>query len=222
MACTTAPKERCSHWDMMPVENSCVGKTTKCALAGTNFPPIVVTLLPGLAFFKPKDVQYFAKILKEKDETQHSNSTLPVHKTAICQIMDKALDTNIYGDYSEKMAQMDQEDSVMNCGRRGSLDGPNSLFGIVYHVIYYISIRHGLGKWVYSAWGKPRFTLERGLLSLWEAPVLPRKQVYLAWGKPRFTWKAGLLSLGKAQVQPGKGVYLAWRKPNVDPSYPFI
>ncbi|KAI6003260.1 hypothetical protein F5J12DRAFT_783686 [Pisolithus orientalis] len=37
---------------------------------------------------------------------------------------------NIYGDYSEKMAQMDQEDVFMSWGRRGSLDGPNSLFGI--------------------------------------------------------------------------------------------
>ncbi|KAI6143897.1 hypothetical protein BKA82DRAFT_4017140 [Pisolithus tinctorius] len=45
--------------------------------------------------------------------------------------------TNIYGDYSEKMAQMDQEDGFMSWGRRGSLDGPNSLFGIVYHVIYH-------------------------------------------------------------------------------------
>ncbi|KAI6032826.1 hypothetical protein F5J12DRAFT_779250 [Pisolithus orientalis] len=45
--------------------------------------------------------------------------------------------TNIYGDYSEKMAQMDQEDGFMSWGRRGSLDGPNSLFDIVYHVIYH-------------------------------------------------------------------------------------
>ncbi|KAI6000167.1 hypothetical protein F5J12DRAFT_784477 [Pisolithus orientalis] len=45
--------------------------------------------------------------------------------------------TNIYGDYSEKMAQMNQEDGFMSWGRRGSLDGPNSLFGIVYHVIYH-------------------------------------------------------------------------------------
>ncbi|KAI6006348.1 hypothetical protein F5J12DRAFT_783100 [Pisolithus orientalis] len=45
--------------------------------------------------------------------------------------------TNIYGDYCEKMAQMDQEDGFMSWGRRGSLDGPNSLFGIVYHVIYH-------------------------------------------------------------------------------------
>ena len=56
--------------------------------------------------------------------------------------------TNIYGDYSEKMVQMDQEDGFMSWGRRGSLDGPNSLFGIVCmmtnhqidHVIYHVSI----------------------------------------------------------------------------------
>ncbi|KAI6145294.1 hypothetical protein BKA82DRAFT_20660 [Pisolithus tinctorius] len=68
---------------------------------------VIVALLPGLAFFKPEDAQYFVKILKEKDEMQLSvykmkeckiirlllkikNSTLPVRKTAICQIMDKA------------------------------------------------------------------------------------------------------------------------------------
>ncbi|KAI6141433.1 hypothetical protein BKA82DRAFT_4018731 [Pisolithus tinctorius] len=49
--------------------------------------------------------------------------------------------TNIYGDYSEKMAQMDQEDGFMSWGGRGNLDGPNLLFGIVYHVIYHVSIK---------------------------------------------------------------------------------
>ncbi|KAI5996895.1 hypothetical protein F5J12DRAFT_785309 [Pisolithus orientalis] len=49
--------------------------------------------------------------------------------------------TNIYGNYSEKMAQVDQEDGFMSWGRRGSLDGPNSLFGFVYHVIYHVSIK---------------------------------------------------------------------------------
>jgi splicing factor 3B subunit 1 len=65
--------------------------------------------LGNLAFFKPEDAQYFAKILKEEDETELSveemkerkimclllkirNSTLSVRKTALRQITDKAHD----------------------------------------------------------------------------------------------------------------------------------
>ncbi|KAI6145996.1 hypothetical protein BKA82DRAFT_4016155 [Pisolithus tinctorius] len=53
------------------------------------------------------------------------------------RLQNMSVDTNIYGDYSEKMAQMDQEDGFMSWGGRGSLDGPNSLFVIVYHVTYH-------------------------------------------------------------------------------------
>ncbi|KAI6149921.1 hypothetical protein BKA82DRAFT_4014350 [Pisolithus tinctorius] len=70
------------------------------------------------------------------DQITHSQSS---------KLQNISVGTNIYGDYSEKMAQMDQEDGFMSWGRRGSLDGPNSLFGIVYHVIYHKAKRLGLG-----------------------------------------------------------------------------
>jgi splicing factor 3B subunit 1 len=72
--------------------------------------PELPTEIPGvgnLAFFKAEDAQYFAKILKEEDETELSvdkmkerkilrlllkikNGTPPVRKTALRQITDKA------------------------------------------------------------------------------------------------------------------------------------
>ncbi|KAK7466427.1 U2 snRNP component prp10 [Stygiomarasmius scandens] len=78
--------------------------------AAAGLAPELPTEIPGvgnLAFFKPEDAQYFAKILKEEDETELSvdemkerkimrlllkikNGTPPVRKTALRQITDKA------------------------------------------------------------------------------------------------------------------------------------
>ncbi|KAN0088822.1 Armadillo-type fold [Tylopilus felleus] len=78
--------------------------------AAAGLAPELPTEIPGvgnLAFFKPEDAQYFAKILKEEDETVLSvdemkerkimrlllkikNGTPPVRKTALRQITDKA------------------------------------------------------------------------------------------------------------------------------------
>jgi splicing factor 3B subunit 1 len=78
--------------------------------AAAGLAPDLPTEIPGvgnLAFFKPEDAQYFAKILEEEDETQLSveemkerkimrlllkikNGTPPVRKTALRQITDKA------------------------------------------------------------------------------------------------------------------------------------
>ena len=80
------------------------------AAAAAGLAPELPTEIPGvgnLAFFKPEDAQYFAKILKEEDETELSvdemkerkimrlllkikNGTPPVRKTALRQITDKA------------------------------------------------------------------------------------------------------------------------------------
>lgn len=80
------------------------------AAAAAGLAPELPTEIPGvgsLAFFKPEDAQYFAKILKEEDETDLSvdemkerkimrlllkikNGTPPVRKTALRQITDKA------------------------------------------------------------------------------------------------------------------------------------
>ncbi|RXW22138.1 hypothetical protein EST38_g3711 [Candolleomyces aberdarensis] len=78
--------------------------------AAAGLAPELPTEIPGvgnLSFFKPEDAQYFAKILKEEDETELSvdemkerkimrlllkikNGTPPVRKTALRQITDKA------------------------------------------------------------------------------------------------------------------------------------
>jgi splicing factor 3B subunit 1 len=78
--------------------------------AAAGLAPELPTEIPGvgnLAFFKAEDAEYFAKILKEEDETQLSvkemkerkimrlllkikNGTPPVRKTALHQITDKA------------------------------------------------------------------------------------------------------------------------------------
>lgn len=78
--------------------------------AAAGLAPELPTEIPGvgsLSFFKAEDAQYFAKILKEEDETQLSvdemkerkimrlllkikNGTPPVRKTALRQITDKA------------------------------------------------------------------------------------------------------------------------------------
>jgi splicing factor 3B subunit 1 len=78
--------------------------------AAAGLAPELPTEIPGvgnLAFFKAEDAEYFAKILKEEDETQLSveemkerkimrlllkikNGTPPVRKTALRQITDKA------------------------------------------------------------------------------------------------------------------------------------
>ena len=78
--------------------------------AAAGLAPELPTEIPGvgnLAFFKPEDAQYFAKIIKEEDETQLTvdemkerkimrlllkikNGTPPVRKTALRQITDKA------------------------------------------------------------------------------------------------------------------------------------
>ncbi|KAI0793874.1 small nuclear ribonucleoprotein [Fomes fomentarius] len=80
--------------------------------AAAGLAPELPTEIPGvgnLAFFKQEDAQYFAKILKEEDETELSvdemkerkimrlllkikNGTPPVRKTALRQITDKARD----------------------------------------------------------------------------------------------------------------------------------
>lgn len=80
------------------------------AAAAAGLAPELPTEIPGvgnLAFFKPEDAQYFAKILKEEDETELTvdemkerkimrlllkikNGTPPVRKTALRQITDKA------------------------------------------------------------------------------------------------------------------------------------
>ena len=80
--------------------------------AAAGLAPELPTEIPGvgnLAFFKAEDAQYFAKILKEEDETELSvdemkerkimrlllkikNGTPPVRKTALRQITDKARD----------------------------------------------------------------------------------------------------------------------------------
>lgn len=82
------------------------------AAAAAGLAPELPTEIPGvgsLAFFKAEDAQYFAKIMKEEDETQLSvdemkerkimrlllkikNGTPPVRKTALRQITDKARD----------------------------------------------------------------------------------------------------------------------------------
>ncbi len=86
------------------------GSDAAAAVAGLA--PELPTEIPGvgnLAFFKPEDAQYFAKILKEEDETELSveemkerkimrlllkikNGTPSVRKTALRQITDKARD----------------------------------------------------------------------------------------------------------------------------------
>ncbi|KAI0058982.1 small nuclear ribonucleoprotein [Artomyces pyxidatus] len=82
------------------------------AAAAAGLAPELPTEIPGvgnLAFFKAEDAQYFAKILKEEDETELTveemkerkimrlllkikNGTPPVRKTALRQITDKARD----------------------------------------------------------------------------------------------------------------------------------
>lgn len=80
--------------------------------AAAGLAPELPTEIPGvgnLAFFKPEDAQYFAKIMKEEDESELTvdemkerkimrlllkikNGTPPVRKTALRQITDKARD----------------------------------------------------------------------------------------------------------------------------------
>ncbi|KIM83122.1 hypothetical protein PILCRDRAFT_69948 [Piloderma croceum F 1598] len=86
------------------------GSDAAAAAAAAGLAPDLPTEIPGvgnLAFFKAEDAQYFAKILKEEDETELSvdemkerkimrlllkikNGTPPVRKTALRQITDKA------------------------------------------------------------------------------------------------------------------------------------
>jgi len=86
------------------------GSDAAAVAAAAGLAPELPTEIPGvgnLAFFKPEDAQYFAKILKEEDETELSvdemkerkimrlllkikNGTPPVRKTALRQITDKA------------------------------------------------------------------------------------------------------------------------------------
>lgn len=86
------------------------GSDAAAAAAAAGLAPELPTEIPGvgaLAFFKAEDAQYFAKILKEEDETELSveemkerkimrlllkikNGTPPVRKTALRQITDKA------------------------------------------------------------------------------------------------------------------------------------
>jgi splicing factor 3B subunit 1 len=88
------------------------GSDAAAAAAAAGLAPELPTEIPGvgnLAFFKPEDAQYFAKILKEEDETELSveemkerkimrlllkikNGTPSVRKTALRQITDKARD----------------------------------------------------------------------------------------------------------------------------------
>ncbi|KAJ7281768.1 armadillo-type protein [Mycena rebaudengoi] len=85
-------------------------QTQAAIAAAAGLAPDLPTEIPGvgnLAFFKAEDAQYFAKILKEEDETELSvdemkerkimrlllkikNGTPPVRKTALRQITDKA------------------------------------------------------------------------------------------------------------------------------------
>jgi len=86
------------------------GSDAAAVAAAAGLAPELPTEIPGvgnLAFFKPEDAQYFAKILKEEDETELTidkmkerkimrlllkikNGTPPVRKTALRQITDKA------------------------------------------------------------------------------------------------------------------------------------
>ena len=86
------------------------GSDAAAIAAAAGLAPELPTEIPGvgnLAFFKAEDAEYFAKILKEEDETQLSveemkerkimrlllkikNGTPPVRKTALRQITDKA------------------------------------------------------------------------------------------------------------------------------------
>ena len=86
------------------------GSDAAAMAAAAGLAPELPTEIPGvgnLAFFKAEDAQYFAKILKEEDETELSidemkerkimrlllkikNGTPPVRKTALRQITDKA------------------------------------------------------------------------------------------------------------------------------------
>jgi splicing factor 3B subunit 1 len=86
------------------------GSDAAAVAAAAGLAPELPTEIPGvgnLAFFKAEDAQYFAKILKEEDETTLSvdemkerkimrlllkikNGTPPVRKTALRQITDKA------------------------------------------------------------------------------------------------------------------------------------
>ena len=86
------------------------GSDAAAMAAAAGLAPELPTEIPGvgnLTFFKAEDAQYFAKILKEEDETELSidemkerkimrlllkikNSTPPVRKTALRQITDKA------------------------------------------------------------------------------------------------------------------------------------
>jgi splicing factor 3B subunit 1 len=86
------------------------GSDAASVAAAAGLAPELPTEIPGvgsLAFFKAEDAQYFAKILKEEDETELSvdemkerkimrlllkikNGTPPVRKTALRQITDKA------------------------------------------------------------------------------------------------------------------------------------
>ncbi|GJE90998.1 hypothetical protein PsYK624_071450 [Phanerochaete sordida] len=86
------------------------GSDAAAVAAAQGLAPELPTEIPGvgsLAFFKAEDAQYFAKILKEEDETELSvdemkerkimrlllkikNGTPPVRKTALRQITDKA------------------------------------------------------------------------------------------------------------------------------------
>lgn len=86
------------------------GSDAAAQAAAAGLAPELPTEIPGvgsLAFFKAEDAQYFAKILKEEDETELSvdemkerkimrlllkikNGTPPVRKTALRQITDKA------------------------------------------------------------------------------------------------------------------------------------
>ncbi|KAE9405769.1 ARM repeat-containing protein [Gymnopus androsaceus JB14] len=89
-------------------ENSDVAAVRAAAGLALELP----TDIPGignLAFFKPADAQYFARVMEEEDETERSvyemkerkvmrlllkikNGTPPVRKTALKQITDKALE----------------------------------------------------------------------------------------------------------------------------------
>jgi len=86
------------------------GSDAAAMAAAAGLAPELPTEIPGvgnLAFFKPEDAQYFAKILKDEDETELTidemkerkimrlllkikNGTPPVRKMALRQITDKA------------------------------------------------------------------------------------------------------------------------------------
>ena len=121
--------------------------------AAAGLAPEISTEIPGvddLAFFKPEDAQYFARIIKEEDETQLTvdemkerrivrlllqvkNGTPPIPKTdALRQIIDKACAGPLFDQILPLLMERSLGDQEWHCSSRSLIASCTSwttLFG---------------------------------------------------------------------------------------------